>query len=223
MAQTRRQRANGAMSRERILDAAAEIAGERGYEGTSINLISERSGLPASSIYWHFKDKDELIGAVIDRSFGQWVAAINGPVAVPDDVSPDELFQMGVRRTGAALVQFPDFLRLGLMLILDRRPEEPTARRTFLQVRHVAREGTRQLYAAVFSDLTAEDVESLVTLTLALFDGFFVAQDVGEVTFGDAVDLLAEAVLGAADRLRAAGRDRPATGRRYRGPRASRR
>ena len=33
----RRRRANGEQSRTRILDAAAEIAGERGYEGTSIH------------------------------------------------------------------------------------------------------------------------------------------------------------------------------------------
>ena len=38
---SRRTRANGEASRERILDAAAEIAGERGYEGTSINLVSQ--------------------------------------------------------------------------------------------------------------------------------------------------------------------------------------
>jgi len=34
-----------------MLDAAARIAGERGYEGTTINRVTERSGLPASSIY----------------------------------------------------------------------------------------------------------------------------------------------------------------------------
>ena len=61
----RRRRANGEQSRTRILDAAAEIAGERGYEGTSISLVSSRCGLPASSIYWHFKDKDDLIAAVM--------------------------------------------------------------------------------------------------------------------------------------------------------------
>jgi AcrR family transcriptional regulator len=83
VAEARRKRANGEVSRERILDAAAEIAGERGYEGTSINLISERSGLPASSIYWHFEDKDELIAAVIDRSFNQWEAALTTPASVP--------------------------------------------------------------------------------------------------------------------------------------------
>ena len=40
--------------------------------GTSIALVSAKCGLPASSIYWHFKDKDDLIAAVIERSFAQW-------------------------------------------------------------------------------------------------------------------------------------------------------
>src|SRR6201993_3598847 len=70
---TRRRRADGELSRNRILDAATEIAAERGYEGTSINLVSAKCGLPASSIYWHFKDKDDLIAAVIERSFGTWL------------------------------------------------------------------------------------------------------------------------------------------------------
>src|SRR5262245_56436999 len=75
----RRKRADGELSRERILDAATEIAAERGYEGTSIGLVSKKCGLPASSIYWHFKDKDDLIAAVIERSFGQWFAAWHFP------------------------------------------------------------------------------------------------------------------------------------------------
>jgi AcrR family transcriptional regulator len=72
----RRRRVNGEVSQQRILDAATEIAAERGYEGTSIGLVSERSGLPASSIYWHFKDKDALIAAVIDHSFETWLSTV---------------------------------------------------------------------------------------------------------------------------------------------------
>lgn len=203
MAEARRIRANGAASRERILDAAAEIAGERGYEGTSINLISKRSGLPASSIYWHFKDKDELIAAVIDRSFGRWSAAISAPAAVPDGASPEELLHMAMRRTGSAIAEFPDYLRLGLMLILERRPEEPTARRKFLEVRQVAVDRARTLYEVLFADLGPADIETLVTVTMAMSDGLFVAQEVGEVDLADAFDVLATSVLGTADQLRA--------------------
>ena len=69
----RRTRANGEQSRQRILDAATEVATERGYEGTTISLVSKKSGLPPTSIYWHFADKDDLIAAVIERSFhGGW-------------------------------------------------------------------------------------------------------------------------------------------------------
>ena len=190
------------MSRERILDAAAEIAGERGYEGTSINLISERSGLPASSIYWHFTDKDELIAEVIERSFGRWTGALEGPVAVPDGVTPDGLFRLGMQRSGAAIAEFPDFLRLGLMLILERRPDELTARRKFLEVRRVAADRTRLSYCQAFADLDDGEVDALVFLTLALADGLFIAQEADGAELSRAFDLLATAILGAADRFR---------------------
>jgi hypothetical protein len=107
-----------------------------------------------------------------------------------------------MQRTGAAIAEFPDYLRLGLLLILEQRPEEPTARRRFLAVRHVAMDRTRRLYAVLFADLGADDIESLVQLTIALADGLFVAQEAGELPLGDGFDLLAPAVLGAVDQLR---------------------
>lgn len=68
----RGRRADGERSRQKILAAAAEIGAERGYDGTSIAEISRRCGLPASSIYWHFKDKDDLMATVIEDSFDAW-------------------------------------------------------------------------------------------------------------------------------------------------------
>jgi AcrR family transcriptional regulator len=204
VAETRRRRPKGEASRERILDAAAEIAGERGYEGTSINLISERSGLPASSIYWHFKDKDELIAAVIDRSFHGWFAAIQAPLEVPEGASRADVFHLGMQRSGDAIAQFPDFLRLGLMLVLEQRPEEPTARTRFIETRRETRASVRGLYKSLFPDLSTRQREALITLTIALSDGLFVAQEAGEVDLGAGFDLLATAILGAANELRAA-------------------
>jgi AcrR family transcriptional regulator len=204
--ESRRKRAKGVASRERILDAAGAIAGERGYEGTSINLIAERSGLPASSIYWHFKDKDELIAAVIERSFNEARAALSGPVTVPQGASTEQVVRAAMRRVAEAILEFPDFLRLGLMLLLERRPDEPTARRRFLEVRRAGAAWSREACTALFPDLDAEDIEALVAFSFALADGFFVAQEIGEADLSRSFDLLATAILAAADRMRAAKR-----------------
>ena len=116
---------------QRILDAATEIAAERGYEGTSIALVSTKCGLPPSSIYWHFKDKDDLIAAVIERSF----AAVAGGMELPAGRPPGAMaFELGTQ-IAKALLDAPDFIRLGLMLALEHRPVEPRARAMFLQVR----------------------------------------------------------------------------------------
>jgi AcrR family transcriptional regulator len=202
VAEPRRRRANGEASRQRILDAATEVAGERGYEGTSISLVSDRSGLPASSIYWHFKDKDELMAAVVDRAFSRWAETLERPVIVAEGASEEDLFRMELHRTCQALAHFPDFLRLGLMLILERRPHQPTARARFIQVRDATTSRLTDLYHGYFVHLDTNSISGLVTLTMALVDGLFVAGELDGVALDEACDLMATAILGAADRLR---------------------
>jgi len=185
----RRSRADGELSRARILDAATEIAAERGYEGTSIALVSAKCGLPASSIYWHFKDKDDLIAAVIERSFGAWLAAWQVP-EVPEQISEQDAEQHVVDlliENGKALLESPDFLRLGLMLGLERRPVEPRARTMFLQVRARAFEELIGDFRRFVPDLTTAEAQQLVLYGVAAADGLFIAKEIG----GDAVDLLA--------------------------------
>ena len=130
-ASRRRTRANGEQSRQRILDAATEVATERGYEGTTISLVSKKSGLPPTSIYWHFADKDDLIAAVIERSFQRWLAALELPSG---QGTREQAIELGTQ-VAKALLDAPDFLRLGLMLALEHRPVEPRAREMFLEVR----------------------------------------------------------------------------------------
>ncbi|MGU3586397.1 TetR/AcrR family transcriptional regulator [Rhodococcus sp. C26F] len=186
---TRKRRANGEESRRRILDAAVAVATERGYEGTSIALVSTKSGLPASSIYWHFKDKDELIAAVIERSFSSWMSGW----IVPDGDDLRERLTALARQVAKTLLESPDFLRLGLMLTLERRPVEPSARTMFLQVREQARrqlvDAARTLFsdAPEFSDVPDDAVELLATYAMAAADGLFIAKEIG----GDSIDLLA--------------------------------
>ena len=179
----RRRRPDGELSRQRILDAATEIAAERGYEGTSIGAVSAKCGLPASSIYWHFKDKDDLIAAVIERSFGSWLEAWEMPT---DLTNPDEAFASLCRRIAKALLDSPDFIRIGLMLALERRPVEPRGREMFVEVRD---DVYRRILATIRTwapELTDGDVHQLATYAIAGADGLFIAKEIG----GDTVDLI---------------------------------
>ena len=180
---TRRKRADGEQSRERIIDAATEIASERGYEGTSIGLVSKKCGLPASSIYWHFKDKDDLLAAVIERSFAGWLKAWE----LPGGGEPRERVISMATQIAKALLDNPDFLRIGLMLGLERRPVEPRAREMFLSTRTQAAESLQVALADMTEGLDAAQIQLLVTYAIAGVDGLFVAREIG----GDSVDLLA--------------------------------
>lgn len=199
----RKRRANGEESRQKILDAATEIAAERGYAGTSIGLVSERSGLPASSIYWHFKDKDALIAAVIERSFSEWLTGMGSWTPSLGDQPASERLAGMMERTAKALLQSSDFMRLGLMLALERRPEEPSARKMFLRTRAEALRRTVVAYRQQFPDLDDNSARQLAVFTMAVADGLFIAHEID----GDAVDILGQfkalavAVIAAADHL----------------------
>jgi AcrR family transcriptional regulator len=181
----RKKRANGVESRQRILDAAVEIAGERGYEGTSIAAVSAKCRLPASSIYWHFTDKDDLIAAVIERSFQTWLAAVELPGEQAG--TPLERIAAMAANVAKSLVEAPDFLRLGLMLALERRPAEPRGRTVFLQVRDISAQKVAEVLKTLFPDLDDGAVLALTTYAIAGADGLFMHREIN----GDAVDLVA--------------------------------
>ena len=201
----KRGRAHGDESRERILEAARAIASERGYDGTSIAGVSERSGLPASSIYWHFEDKDQLIAAVIERSFNRWLEGMGAWIPPRKGATRQERFTAGLRATAKALTDAPDFLRLGLMLSLERRPAEASARTLFLQVREQAWKQMVASYESFFAgELDSAGVRKLATLTMAAADGLFIAREVtGDArAFEASFELLGVALLGAAEHLK---------------------
>ena len=200
-------RAHGDASRERILEAAREIASERGYDGTSIALVSERSGLPASSIYWHFEDKDKLIAAVIERSFNRWLEATEVRIPQREGATREQRFSESLRQSAQALSDAPDFLRLGLMLSLERRPEEASARTRFLQVREQTLQQMVESWGADFAgELDPASVRKLATLAMAAADGLFIAREVSgdERAFESSFELLGAALLGAAEHLKSA-------------------
>jgi AcrR family transcriptional regulator len=55
-----------AATRQRLLDAAAELFAERGVEGSSVDAIAERADRTSGAVYDHFGGKDGLLFALLE-------------------------------------------------------------------------------------------------------------------------------------------------------------
>lgn len=53
--------------RNEILDAADELFTMKGFDGTSTNDILEKVGIARGTLYYHFKSKEDLMDALIER------------------------------------------------------------------------------------------------------------------------------------------------------------
>jgi len=49
------------LSRERLVDSALELINEEGLEGLSMRALADRLEVKASSLYWHVRDRGELL------------------------------------------------------------------------------------------------------------------------------------------------------------------
>jgi AcrR family transcriptional regulator len=61
-----------AAARERILSTAYTLFCRHGIRAIGVDTIIERSGVAKMTLYRHFKSKDDLVLAVLDRREEQW-------------------------------------------------------------------------------------------------------------------------------------------------------
>jgi AcrR family transcriptional regulator len=58
------------LSRERILEVARELAAREGIEAISMRRLAQQLGVWPMSVYRHFRDKDDLLDAVVGSAAG---------------------------------------------------------------------------------------------------------------------------------------------------------
>ena len=94
-------RTNDSLTREDWITGAWEMLGDAGLDGVRVEPLAKRLGVTKGSFYWHFRDRQELLDALLDRWFSIW----------DDQMSPDidgngnaveriwALFESVIRRT----------------------------------------------------------------------------------------------------------------------------
>lgn len=63
----RRTKEDAIATRNSLIDAAERVFGEKGVSRASLSDIAQAAGATRGAIYWHFKDKVDLFGAMMDR------------------------------------------------------------------------------------------------------------------------------------------------------------
>ena len=175
-----RREALGVESRRKILDAAAALMAERGFAGTSISAISKHSGLPSGSIYWHFESKEALLGAVVEEGVEGWLDSLPGRESLPAD--PAGAVEAVLDAAAASLEEHPQFLRLLILIALERREIDPVSLASIRRTRALARtrvEGLMRLLLEPLLGARARDLAAeFAAFTLFVADGAFIAHHI---------------------------------------------
>jgi AcrR family transcriptional regulator len=197
----------GLRSREEILDAAEALMGTRGYAGTSISALAAASGLPPSSIYWHFGSKAGVLSAVMERGSQRFLAAsVPGP---QDQVPlPRERLHRLFRRSAAGMRDHAPYLRLFVLLLLGVEGDD-TQRQVITRVRaegrHRLDHGLAWAYRPWGEQVAHEVAQRLGDLAQALLDGVFLAGEAADDRPDDLVERAVDALHALAEGLRPPG------------------
>ena len=71
-------------TRDHIITTALTLFNQRGTAPVSTNHIAEAAGISPGNLYYHFRNKEEIIRAICERLFATWDALF----ALPDDRPP---------------------------------------------------------------------------------------------------------------------------------------
>lgn len=102
-----RRREQAEQTRQRVLDAAARLFEERGYEGASIAAIAQQARVSEETVYARFRNKRTLLGELVSR-------AVRGedPRPVPEQEGPRALAAASDQREQLRLFAADIVLRL---------------------------------------------------------------------------------------------------------------
>lgn len=67
-----KRRPRGSLDVEDIISGAFELADDVSISGLSMPVVARHLGVPLTSIYWHFRKKEDLLDAMTDRAIKEY-------------------------------------------------------------------------------------------------------------------------------------------------------
>ncbi|WP_158617264.1 TetR/AcrR family transcriptional regulator [Falsigemmobacter faecalis] len=143
---SQRASAKSDLTRQRVLDAAAQIFARRGFSGTTLSDIAKAAGLKTGSLYYHFASREDLVAEVMARGVRQVAESVEAALAaLGPEARPIERLRTAVEQHLLCLLERSDYARANTKLSSEVPPH--------LRSLHAANE---EIYGALWKDLLAQ-------------------------------------------------------------------
>ncbi len=133
------------MTRNKILEAAAQIFSEKGYHAASMNDIAQEVNLQKASLYHHISGKQEILLELLDQALDILIGHIGAVVSLPKP--PEEKLHLAMQVYLQSLIEQRD---LSAVLLFEHRSLNDE-----FKSRHLPR---RDRFEGLWRDLIVEGV-----------------------------------------------------------------
>lgn len=101
----RRTKEEAEQTREAVLKSALDIFYEKGFSRTTFDEVAKRINLTKGAVYWHFRNKADLLAALIKQKFD----IKHREIEPRDTILTVDALREQIRLHAQAIEQDPDF------------------------------------------------------------------------------------------------------------------
>ncbi|MDO4190722.1 MAG: TetR/AcrR family transcriptional regulator [Bacteroidales bacterium] len=94
------------LSRDYLIEHVFELYLQYGYSGVSVSVIQEKLGIGRASMYYYFKDMDDMFKAVVNRYFFDLTRK---SLDLPDDITLKQMIETRINVLSAMKQPLKDF------------------------------------------------------------------------------------------------------------------
>lgn len=119
MAVEKKKRADKAVTRGRILDAALTLIARNGSNNLALTDVVRISGVHRATVYQHFKTREDVVHAAADRFAGKFYDAVLGQSGMQVEPRPDanNIIELNIRFANF-VIDNPELCRIWLFEVL---------------------------------------------------------------------------------------------------------
>jgi AcrR family transcriptional regulator len=167
-----------------LLDAAAAVIDEHGYELLTTAMVAERAGASIGTVYRYFPDRIAVLQALAQRNLDRVLSAVVSEISTGDHATWSDATNAGLAHYVDAFRTEPGHRGLRVGDVIDLRPAVGPSKNSL--VADAIREAVVARYGVRNDDRTAFLFECAVETTDALVARAFRTDPKGEKAFLDA-------------------------------------